>query len=305
MTSTAPVGRALRGVPGVGPPGYLRRAQPNEPIRPVAFLGVAIVSFGGPLALAALYAPTIVADASASAGLVTVSAAVVFGVPLLVWLRYSRHVATSGGLYGFVEAAAGRRVALAQAALWTASYLLYLLYTTASIVYDILPVVLPGVGPYQPLVEVALPLVLAAVMLAGRACHAGRDRPPRSGPDAARRRARPGDAAAGRAGGDVRRARPGGGDRHRDRPDRLAVRRAGACRCSSAGSSPPPRERSGGDCSGATSWSRPASSRPWPPSQPTPPSPARPSPECRWRASSPARDWLLPWGSAWPPVSPG
>jgi amino acid transporter len=169
MTSTAPVGRALRGVPGVGPPGHLRRAQPNEPIRPLAFLGVAIVSFGGPLALAALYAPTIVTDASASAGLVNVSAAVVFGVPLLVWLRYSRHVATSGGLYGFVEAAAGRRVALAQAALWTASYLLYLLYTTASIVYDILPVVLPGVGPYQPLVEVALPLVLAAVMLAGRA----------------------------------------------------------------------------------------------------------------------------------------
>lgn len=169
MTSTAPVDRTAPGVPGARPPGYQRRAQPAEPIRSPAFLGVVLVSFGGPLALAALYAPTIVADAGASAGLVTVSAAVVFAVPLLVWLRYSRHVAGSGGLYAFVEAAAGRRVALVQAGLWTASYVLYLLYTTASIAYDTLPVVLPGIQPYRPLVEVALPLVLAAVMLAGRA----------------------------------------------------------------------------------------------------------------------------------------
>jgi amino acid transporter len=159
---------ALLRAPGGPPPGHPPSTESCAPIGPPAFLGVTIVSIGGPLALAALYAPTIVADASASAGLVTVAAAVVFGVPLVVWLRYSRHVATAGGLYGFVEAAAGRRVALVQAGLWVASYLLYLLYTTAFIVYDLLPTVLPGVRPYRPLLEVTLPVVLAAVMLAGR-----------------------------------------------------------------------------------------------------------------------------------------
>ena len=150
-------------------PPYQRRAHPRTPISSSAFLAVTIVSLGGPLALAALYAPTIVADASGSASLVTLSAAVVFGAPLLVWLRYSRHVAGSGGLYAFVEAAAGHRVALVQAGLWIFSYLLYLLYTTTAIVYDTLPVVLPGIRSYQPLLAVLVPMVLAAVMLAGRA----------------------------------------------------------------------------------------------------------------------------------------
>jgi amino acid transporter len=129
---------------------------------------VTVTSLGGPLALAALYAPSIVADASGSAGLIMVAAAVVFGLPLVIWLRYSRHMATAGGLYSFVEAAAGRRVALVQAGIWIISYLLYLLYTTASIVYDTLPAVLPGIRPYQTLLEIAIPVVLAGVMLAGR-----------------------------------------------------------------------------------------------------------------------------------------
>jgi amino acid transporter len=92
----------------------------------------------------------------------------VFAVPLVVWLRYARQLAGSGGLYGFVRAAAGPRVALAQAALWIASYALYLVYTTASIVYDTLPAVLPGAVRYRSLLEVAIPVVLATVMLAGR-----------------------------------------------------------------------------------------------------------------------------------------
>jgi amino acid transporter len=153
------------------PSGGLSPAAPaaGRPIGVLAFLGVAIASFGGPLALAALYAPTILEDASASAGLVAVAAAVVFAVPLLVWMRYSREIAGSGGLYGFVEAAAGRRVALVQAGLWIASYALYLVYTTASVVYETLPAVLPGVRPYQGLLEVAIPVALAGVMVAGRA----------------------------------------------------------------------------------------------------------------------------------------
>jgi hypothetical protein len=151
------------------PPATLPDAGEASPIGTLPFLGVVVASLGGPLALAALYAPTIVEDASASAGFVMVAAAVVFAVPLLVWLRYSRHVATPGGLYGFVVAAAGQRVALVQAGLWIASYVLYLSYTTASIVYDTLPAVLPGVHRYQPALEIAIPVILAGIMLAGRA----------------------------------------------------------------------------------------------------------------------------------------
>ena len=87
-----------------------------------AFAGVAVTSFGGPLALAALYAPGIVAGAaSVSAGLAMVAAVAVFAFPLAIWLRYARHISGPGGLYAFVEAAAGRRVALVQAGLWIVS----------------------------------------------------------------------------------------------------------------------------------------------------------------------------------------
>ncbi len=153
-------------------PGTTTTDRPSRttgrPISGWAFLGVIVTSLGGPLALAALYAPSIVADASASAGLAALAAAVVFGAPLAIWLRYSSHIADTGGLYAFVAAAAGRRLALVQAGLWIASYLLYLLYTTATIVYDTLPAVLPGVRPYQPALEIAIPVGLAMVMLAGR-----------------------------------------------------------------------------------------------------------------------------------------
>jgi amino acid transporter len=158
--------------PGGTTPGSTSSDRPfrgtGRPIGGWAFLGVTVTSLGGPLALAALYVPSIVADASASAGLATLAAAVVFGAPLLIWLRYSSHVADAGGLYAFVEAAAGRRVALVQAGLWIVSYLLYLLYTTATIVYDTLPAVLPGIAPYRPVLEIAIPVALAAVMLTGR-----------------------------------------------------------------------------------------------------------------------------------------
>lgn len=134
----------------------------------LGLLGVAVSSFGGPLALAALSAPALVADTTGSAGLVSVLAAVAFALPLLVWLRYARHIADAGGLYSFVRAAAGPRVAAAQAALWITSYALYLVYTTASIVYETLPAVLPSERSWQPLLEIAIPVALAVVMVAGR-----------------------------------------------------------------------------------------------------------------------------------------
>ena len=140
----------------------------GRPVSGWAFTGLAVVSFGGPLALAALIAPAMVADASASAGLVMVLAVALFAFPLLIWLRYARRVNGPGGLYSYVEAAAGRRIALVQAGLWIFSYLLYLVYTTTQIVYDTLPAVLPGERRYQPLLEIAIPVALAGVMIAGR-----------------------------------------------------------------------------------------------------------------------------------------
>ncbi len=145
-------------------------ATPLGPTRPIGqwgFAGVAVTSFGL-LALTGLYAPSIAGGASSSAGLVMVLAAVVFGFALAIWFGYSRHVSSSGGLYSFTEAAAGRRIALVQASLWTLSYLLYLVYTTAQIVYDTLPAVLPGEVRYQTPLEVVIPVVLAGVMIAGR-----------------------------------------------------------------------------------------------------------------------------------------
>lgn len=143
-------------------------AAATRPIGSPVFLAVALTALGGPLALAALYAPQVVADATGSAGLVALAGAAAFLFPVAVWLRYARHVAGAGGLAAFVERAAGRRVAVVQAAVWTVSYALYLCYTAAYVVYDVLPPVVPGVAPYRALVEVLLPIVVAAIVLAPR-----------------------------------------------------------------------------------------------------------------------------------------
>ena len=126
------------------------------------FVGFTVVATGGPLALVALNVPEAVASRS-SMGLVVVLAVVAFAAPLAVWYRYSERIVSAGGLYSFVEAAAGRRVALAQGAVWTVSYGLYLPYTVTYVVYDLLPVVFPAEARHQRLLEVTVPLVLSAV----------------------------------------------------------------------------------------------------------------------------------------------
>jgi hypothetical protein len=149
----------------------------ERPIGTWAFAGVAIASLGGPLALAALIVPSVLEDAITSAGLVTLASAVVFAAPLAIWLFYVGHLragddptrpGAAGGLYTFVLEAAGRRVALAQAAVWTLSYLLYIVYTTVQIVYETLPQVLPGEVRYQTVLALAIPVAVAATMIAGR-----------------------------------------------------------------------------------------------------------------------------------------
>ena len=164
--SPARADAGLRAAPPAGSAPVAPVAQ--SPLGQLAFLGVAIASLGGPLALAALYVPTIVPDVTRSAGFITLVGSAAFVVPLVIWLRYARHVTGSGGLYDYVLASVGRRPALLQAGLWIASYALYLIYTTAAIVYDTLPAVLPWIRPYRSTLEIAIPVVLAAIMLSGR-----------------------------------------------------------------------------------------------------------------------------------------
>lgn len=102
-----------------------------------------------------------------SAGLVTVVGALLFACPLLVWARYSEEIASAGGLAAFVEASAGRRLALLQAAVWSISYFLYLPYTITDIVYEQLVDVFPGLEPWRSALEVTLPIGIVALVLAG------------------------------------------------------------------------------------------------------------------------------------------
>ena len=134
-------------------------------LSPALFHGLAVASIGGPLALAVIYVPG--AADMRSAGLVTIAGALLYAAPLLVWLRFSREVVSPAGLAGFVEAAAGRRLALIQAAVWAFSYFLYLPYTVTDIVYEMLAVVFPGIGPWRPLLEVAIPIGIVGLVLLG------------------------------------------------------------------------------------------------------------------------------------------
>ena len=102
-----------------------------------------------------------------SAGLLVVLGALLFACPLAVWLRYSEDIASAGGLAAFVEASAGRRLALVQAAVWAVSYFLYLPYTVTDIVYEQLAEVFPGIEPWRWLLELTLPLGIVALVLAG------------------------------------------------------------------------------------------------------------------------------------------
>jgi amino acid transporter len=131
-------------------------------LSPRQFVAFTVMATGGPLALAAVFVPQSISSLP-SVGLLVVAATAVFAVPVAVWCRYSERVVSSGGLFAFVEAAAGRRVAYLQGAVWVISYALYLPYTIDYMVYDLLPVVAPGIRPYRLALELALPAVLAAV----------------------------------------------------------------------------------------------------------------------------------------------
>jgi hypothetical protein len=141
-----------------------RRQRP--PLSPLLFEALTVAATGGPLALVAIYVPGVLGDARGSAGLVVLLGVALFVPSLLIWLNYSRRVVGGGGLYSFVEAAAGLRVARVQAGLWVISYLLYVVYTVTYIVYDLLPSMFPSVEPARPALQIGVAVVLAAVALA-------------------------------------------------------------------------------------------------------------------------------------------
>jgi amino acid transporter len=109
--------------------------------------------------------PSGLGGAASSAGLTALIASLVFIFPVLIWYRYSERIASSGGLYSFVEAAANRNVARVQAGFWIASYFLYLVYTVPFIAYDLLPVVFPGVDRYSLLLDGLIAALITVIML--------------------------------------------------------------------------------------------------------------------------------------------
>ena len=147
-------------------------AQPR-PLPVPLFAGFAVAAIGGPLALPSLL-PGVAGDAISSAGLVVLLALLLFTAPLGIWLSFSRRVVSPGGLSAFVDAAAGRRAAVAHGWIWAFSYFLYLPFTITFVVYDVLAPVFPGIEPYRAALELLLPVAVVAVVLAPlRWCLAG------------------------------------------------------------------------------------------------------------------------------------
>jgi hypothetical protein len=133
-------------------------------VSPALFVGFALASIGGPLALPSLF-PGAAGEGADSAGLVVALALAVFAAPLAVWVAYSREIVSSGGLSAFVRAAVGRRAAVAHGWIWAFAYFLYLPYTVTFVVYDLLPPVFPGVVAYRDALELTLPVALVLVCL--------------------------------------------------------------------------------------------------------------------------------------------
>ncbi len=136
----------------------------DSQLRPALYVGFAVASIGGPLALLTLY-PGTAGDGVSSSALVVLLALAVFAAPLTIWVLFSRSVVSPGGLSAFVSAAAGRRAALVHGWIWTLAYFLYLPYTITFVVYDLLAPVFPGISPYRSALELMLPVAIALVAL--------------------------------------------------------------------------------------------------------------------------------------------
>jgi amino acid transporter len=149
--------------PEVAPVGPFGRPMPTA-----VFYGLAISSVGGPLALVTLFLPNTLVDARSAAGLAVLLGAAAFVFPVIAWYRYAGSVASSGGLYSFVEVAAGTRVARVHGAVWIVSYFLYLPSTVMFVLYDVLPTAFPGMTSYQAPLAIAIPVVMVLALMGWR-----------------------------------------------------------------------------------------------------------------------------------------
>ena len=140
----------------------------REALGLVELIGFAISSSGGPLALATIYLIQSAKVPAQLLGFVTLGGALLFLAPLSIWLGYSRKIASSGGLYAFVQQAMGARVAFVHGVLWSVSYLLYLPFTVTYIVYYLLPEIVFVSPTSQTVLEVGLPVFLSATVVVGR-----------------------------------------------------------------------------------------------------------------------------------------
>lgn len=138
-----------------------RRGPTSGAVHAFLLTGFAVACIGGPLALPG-FLPGVAGDGVGSAGLVVALSLAVFAVPLAVWLAFSGRVVTGGGLTAFVEAAVGRRAAVAHGWIWALAYFLYLPYTITFVVYDLLEPVFPGVHDYRAALELLLPAAIVA-----------------------------------------------------------------------------------------------------------------------------------------------
>jgi APA family basic amino acid/polyamine antiporter len=136
------------------------------PLPRAVLVGFAIAG-GAPLAAVGVSLASVAAVPPAELVPATAVGMALFLAPLAIWLGYSETVASSGGLYAFVRAAAGERVARWQGWIWTFAYVLYLPYTVTYIVYDLLPYVLPVRGAWPAVLELALPIGICLCVLFG------------------------------------------------------------------------------------------------------------------------------------------
>lgn len=131
--------------------------------------GFAIASIGGPLALVTIYLFSSTYMTGAYSSYAMLFGTLLFIAPLMVWYRYSKRIASSGGQYTFVKRAVGEKTAKLQGWLWLLSYFLYLPYTVTYITYSLLPFLFHNLTAYLPVVQIALPiLIVVALMLSFR-----------------------------------------------------------------------------------------------------------------------------------------
>ncbi|MBO0707867.1 MAG: hypothetical protein J2P44_05830, partial [Candidatus Dormibacteraeota bacterium] len=133
-------------------------------LSPLLFAGIVVASIGGPLALVALQIPAS-SEIASRVPWVTLAGTVLFLAPIAVWYGYARRIASAGGLTAFVEAAAGRRVATAQGALWIVSYALYMVYTIPQVVYEMLPAAVSIPTWAQPALAIGMAVAVGGTAL--------------------------------------------------------------------------------------------------------------------------------------------